>query len=243
MKTTYAQCKQIRVFWSLSHLDRIKSRRPFRIIHGVFTESQFDRHELEFILTYLDANYVFDVQELVDGIGEEQYAKIYASVQELWAEFEGMDWPYFYNPRRQKMQYLIHMSPVFAELNAYEAEEPHIKTLINYIKTHALYNHLPKVVFHSEELIGFLELANFECSVGITLCSGLVHSSHSMFLEPERPEFVFDSLLDDFPEDMENIDEYYEETKELKTDWIAKYAESVWMLDSLEDLLAGAQPL
>ena len=67
MKTTYQQCKQIRFFWALANIDQERYKRPHKSILSVFPEEDFERFELEFILTYLDAYYVFGIDELIDG--------------------------------------------------------------------------------------------------------------------------------------------------------------------------------
>ena len=80
------------------------------------------------------------------------------------------------------------------------------------------------------DLLTFMELAHFSCSVGVTWCHGPIRSSHSMYLEHDRPEYIFDSVLDDLPDDLEQIDDHYENTKMLKSKWLAEYEESYWEL-------------
>ena len=243
MKTTLEQCKHIRVFWMLSKINKSKYRSFHRDIHRVFPHLSFERYELEFMMVYLDGYAGLDMQEFVDGIPEEHILRVYSQVSELWDEIGDIVWPKITEKRYEKMQYLIHASPVFSELNAIDASEPHKKEIIKYIKSHAIYDNFPSVSFNSKNLIGLLELANFTDGVNLTWRSGCIHTSHSLYLDHHRPEYVFDSLLDDFPEDLEEIDEHFENTKQLKADWLAKYDGCSWQLDSLEDLLEFAEPL
>ena len=244
MKTTYQQCKQIRIFWALANIDQERYKRPHKSILSVFPEVDFERFELEFILSYLDIFYVFDIEELVDGISELDYTLLYQTVSKMWDELEGVSWPEQVTLRLEKMQELIHMSPAFEFLNAFDVTEPHINALVLHIKKNAVQRFLPKVMFDSgSDLLTFMELAHFSCSVGVTWCHGPIRSSHSMYLEHDQPEYIFDSVLDDLPDDLEQIDDHYENTKMLKSKWLAEYEESYWELDDVVGLLSCAEPL
>ena len=49
--------------------------------------------------------------------------------------------------------------------------------------------------------------------------------------------------IDRFLDDLEQIDDHYENTKMLKSKWLTAYEESYWELDDVVGLLSCAEPL
>ena len=59
----------------------------------------------------------------------------------------------------------------------------------------------------------------------------------------EQPEWIFDSLLDEIPDDLELVDDHYEDMKRTKASWLEYYQSCYWRLDNLEDVLTNSEPL
>lgn len=116
----------------------------------------------------------------------------------------------------------------------------HFQRIYSFVKRHRIRYAGRQLVMKADVIPELLSMCDSETMLDVDILFTGFYVNHALALDDDKR--IINAILDDYPEDLEELDDYFEDVKISKYQWKKNYASQFVRINNIADFANNSEP-